>query len=73
MQATGDTGLLNDIEKQEEQTAKQISRITGTGMRREGLFGGGMPLKHFSPSCQITIRALCLECQDVLLQVTKAG
>ena len=41
MQASGDTSLLNDIEKQEEQTVKQISRITGTGMRREGLFGGG--------------------------------
>lgn len=50
MQASGDTSLLNDIEKQEEQTAKQISRITGTGMRREGLFGGGTPLKYVSPS-----------------------
>lgn len=43
VQASGDIGLLNDIEKQEEQTAKQISRITGTGMRREGLFAGGAP------------------------------
>ncbi len=42
MQASGDTQLLNDLEQQQEQTAKQISRITGTGMRREGLFGGGM-------------------------------
>ncbi|KAL0055531.1 hypothetical protein WJX82_001534 [Trebouxia sp. C0006] len=39
--ASGDTKLLDDIEQQQEQTAKQISRITGTGMRREGLFGGG--------------------------------
>lgn len=45
MQASGDVGLLNDIEKQQEQTAKQISRITGTGMRREGLFGKGKELR----------------------------
>lgn len=44
VQASGDISLLNDIEKQEEQTVKQISRITGTGMRREGLFGGGASL-----------------------------
>ena len=44
MQASGDVGLLDDIEKQQEQTAKQISRITGTGMRREGLFGKGKEL-----------------------------
>ena len=50
MQASGDTSLLNDIEKQEEQTAKKISRITGTGMRREALFGGGTLLEHVSPS-----------------------
>ena len=61
MQASGDTSLLNDIEKQEEQTAKQISRITGTGMRREGLFGGGMPLKHVSQSRQSTSKAVCHE------------
>lgn len=61
MQASGDTSLLNDIEKQEEQTAKQISRITGTGMRREGLFGGGTPLKHVSQSRQSTFKAFCHE------------
>ena len=58
MQASGDTSLLDNIEKQEEQTAKQISRITGTGMRREGLFGGGTPLKHVSQSGQCN--TLCL-------------
>ena len=59
MQASGDTSLLYDIEKQEEQTAKQISRITGTGMRREGLFGGGTPLKYIGPLHQRTFKALC--------------
>ena len=42
LQEKGDTALLSDLEEQQEKTAKQISRITGTGMRREGLFGGGM-------------------------------
>lgn len=42
MQEKGDTALLSDIEQQQEKTAKQLSRITGTGMRREALFGGGM-------------------------------
>lgn len=40
-EASGDTKLLDDLEQQQQQTAKQLSRITGTGMRREGLFGGG--------------------------------
>lgn len=45
MQEKGDTALLSDLEQQQEKTAKQISRITGTGMRREALFGGGMHMR----------------------------
>ena len=37
--------MISELEAQQEKTAKQISRITGTGMRREGLFGGGMALE----------------------------